>query len=319
MANLNVSGSNYTIEKDSTLWAVAKAICKKDNNTVTNTQIVSEMARLAKINGCKDYDELGDKFKKIGTQLKIAQNHKPTKDVEHKTAHKEAKTATNPKVSLELPKLHPVKNLVLNSKVVKKAEEILSQDINEGNGKNISVSQGRNEAWCANTVNYVYEKAYGKSPFGLHKNGTYKASVSELKQWGVNNGRFKPANGEEQVKSQLKTVKPGDVIIWKSAYKCKVAGMGLVTKQASHTGIVESVSKDGTVSIIEGNANKLKKNAKGECLLVKSKQDGINGNQEIGELQEVNRHDAMLRKQYSAKDLVSSGYSGYLNMQDLKM
>jgi len=201
--------------------------------------------------------------------------------------------------------------------VVRKAEELLAQNINEGNGKELPITQGRVEQWCADTVNYIYEKATGKTPFGLHEDGTYKSGVKELMQWGIDHQCYNEAHGEAQIQKQLETMKPGDVIIWKSSYAVKIDGGGQITRKASHTGIVKEV-KDGMVSIIEGNANIRKKNEKGECLLVHNDKEGDNGSQAIGDFQEVNRYDGIILNQYSTKDLIDHGYSGYIDMQKLK-
>ena len=68
MAEIN---STYTVEKNTTLWSVAKNICKKTDDNVSNADIVKEMKRLAKLNGYDDFNELGDKFKKIGNKIKV--------------------------------------------------------------------------------------------------------------------------------------------------------------------------------------------------------------------------------------------------------
>lgn len=202
-------------------------------------------------------------------------------------------------------------------KVVKKAEELLSQNINEGNGKYTKLTQGRKEAWCADTVNYIWEQACGKTPFGLNKDGTYKANVQELKDWGIENGRFKPAAGDAEIGRQLKTMKPGDVIIWKSPFKAKLEGLGTVTRHASHTGIVKEVSKEGVVSVIEGNANVFKLNKKGEYILDQKRADLRR--KRIGKRKVVNPHDGLILKKYSTQGLINEGYSGYIDMQNLKM
>jgi len=204
-----------------------------------------------------------------------------------------------------------------NNLAVKKAEELLSQDINEGNGKEMVITQGRFEQWCADTVNYIYEKAYGKTPFGLHKDGTYKSGVEELKKWGIANKRFKEAHGEAQIQAQLNEIKPGDVMILKSAYTVKTTDGKQITRHASHTGIIKEV-KDGVVSVIEGNANIIKKNEKGEYYIVHNDKEGDNGAQAIGDFQEVNRYDGIILKKYSVKDFIDSGYSGYIDMQKIE-
>jgi len=201
---------------------------------------------------------------------------------------------------------------------VKKAEDLLAQNINTGNGKQMVITQGRVEQWCADTVNYIYEKAFGKTPFGSHKDGTYKSSVKELKQWGIDNRRYREAHGEEQIQTQLNKMAPGDVIIFKSVYKVKTADGNQVKRHASHTGIIKEV-KDGVVYVLEGNANIIKKNSKGEPLIVHNLEEGKNGSQGIGDFQVTNRYQGLILKNYNPKDLVNSGYSGYIDMQRLKL
>ena len=41
------------------------------------------------------------------------------------------------------------------------------------------------------------------------------------------------------------------------------------------------------------------------------------GNQQIGEPQEENRRDGLIRKVYTVEQLAAGGYSGYINMQGL--
>lgn len=72
MSKINISGSNYTIEKGSNLWNVAKTICNQSGKA-SNADIVNEMKRLAKINGYSDFEELGKKFGKIGNTIKVSE------------------------------------------------------------------------------------------------------------------------------------------------------------------------------------------------------------------------------------------------------
>ncbi|EKE02522.1 MAG: hypothetical protein ACD_20C00373G0001 [uncultured bacterium] len=102
-------------------------------------------------------------------------------------------------------------------------------------------SQGRNEAWCADFVNYTFEGKLGHTPWGYRdKKGSYKASVSEIKSWGQNNGRYQTI--EQAAANGFRDIKPGDVFIQKR--------LG-----SSHTGIVSKVDPDGTIHTVEGNAS----------------------------------------------------------------
>ena len=111
-------------------------------------------------------------------------------------------------------------------------------------------------------------------------------------------------------------MKEGDFIIWKSSYIVELTNGKRIEKKSSHIGIIESVNKDGTITVIEGNANESKKgNAERE--LVKNAAEGVRGNQDIGEFQEVNQRDGLIRKVYTAKDLAAFGYSGYIDTQNI--
>lgn len=201
---------------------------------------------------------------------------------------------------------------IFNNPVIKVGEELVSHPMKN---ESFVISQGRLEQWCADTVNYLYEKAYGKNPFGTDKNGKYLITdVNGLKDWGIKHGRFIPVNTPMQVKTQLNSMHSGDIIIFKSPYTVKVAGGQKITRHASHTGIIKSV-KNGIVTTIEGNANIYKTNSKGERLIVRNFQQGINGNQAIGDFQEVNRYDKVIEKQYDVNALRDNGYSGYINMK----
>lgn len=111
-------------------------------------------------------------------------------------------------------------------------------------------------------------------------------------------------------------MKPGDVIIFKSLHEIRVEGGKTVLRHSSHAGIVKEV-KNGRVFTIEGNANVYKRNKKGERLFVHNDKEGENGNQAIGDFQEIFKRDGMLEKVYNVNGLKDNGYSGYIDMQNL--
>jgi hypothetical protein len=163
----------------------------------------------------------------------------------------------------------------------------------------------------------MYEKSYGFNPFGLNNDGTYKSStVKQLMDWGKNKKIFHQTKGKLQISRFLKRMKPGDVLIWKSPYTVKTEGGQFITRHASHCGIVKEIRK-GVLTTIEGNANVPKKNKRGEFLLVKNLRDGVNGCQDIGDFQQMNRYNGVISKKYKVKDLVESGFSGYIDMQKI--
>lgn len=113
-----------------------------------------------------------------------------------------------------------------NTAVIADARKYLGY--NEGDNSYKKFTNGRTEAWCADFVTYVAKETYGdKLPKGFGS-----ASVSNLYQWGKDNGK---TVGFDRVKA-------GDVMIQKS-------------NGASHTGYVTAVDKDGTIHTIEGNTS----------------------------------------------------------------
>lgn len=112
---------------------------------------------------------------------------------------------------------------------------------NEANGSYKLFTNGRTEAWCADFVSYVVKESARNA--GKSINGFGSPSVSNLRQWGKDNGCYLQtdnlANKTDTIKSQ---VKPGDVIIFKNG--------------RSHTGIVKSVEQaTGKITTIEGNTS----------------------------------------------------------------
>ena len=101
-------------------------------------------------------------------------------------------------------------------------------------------SSSRSLPWCAAFVSYVLKQS------GVQfESGDYTCSVSGLRQWGLNNGRYIDGSN-----ASASNIKPGDVVIWKGGYF------------SSHTGIVSAVYPDGSYDTIEGNtSNKVQERA----------------------------------------------------------
>ncbi|MCM1339084.1 MAG: CHAP domain-containing protein [Muribaculaceae bacterium] len=114
---------------------------------------------------------------------------------------------------------------------------------NEKNGSYKKFTNGRTEAWCADFVTYVVKEAFRAAGKPIPK-GFGSPSVSGLMSWGKSQaGRWVQVAGKSNRASIIKSnVKPGDIIIFKSA-------------GASHTGLVESIASDGTIHTIEGNTS----------------------------------------------------------------
>jgi len=186
----------------------------------------------------------------------------------------------------------------------------------------ISKYGNKNDAWCAHTVSTLCEYA------GIDING-HKKAVSEFINWGNKNNIYKPIKTNtinevnykkerlertKQIKKQITHMKEGDFIIWKSdtIYSTQ---KGLTQHNASHIGIFECVNPDGSISVLEGNANEFK-TGKYERYVATNKKEATYGNQNEGELQEVNKRDGFIRKTYTPEELAISGYSGFIDMQN---
>ena len=183
-----------------------------------------------------------------------------------------------------------------------------------------------NDQWCAHTVSYICEQS------GINING-HKSAVRQFVEWGTKNDRYNPItvininsnnyvrerqNRKRQIADQLKNMHEGDLIIWKTDYVVKFDDGKVEKQKSSHIGVIESVDiQNGIVTVIEGNANEPLTGRDFERVKVKTPLEGINGNQKVGEVKEINRRDGLIRKQYKIEDLANFGYSGYINMQGL--
>lgn len=157
---------------------------------------------------------------------------------------------------------NPVKKTSSSNKKTALPNKTSSQTLGDSLVKNASKYMGLNEAdgswrkisnhkeWCADFIYYVIDETYksqGKTvPRGLEKElpaGKPNHRVEELKQWGIDNGKFfQTSNKKNKAKLIAQNVKPGDILI-------------LREDGASHTGFVTEVNADGTFKTIEGNRN----------------------------------------------------------------
>lgn len=107
---------------------------------------------------------------------------------------------------------------------------------NEADGSYLKFSQGREEAWCADFVSNIWEKANGgKCPWGYNGDKNYKAGVIQIKDWAEKEGCYvKQKDG--------KGISPGDLVTFGS-------------DGGDHIGMVKSVDPDGTIHTVEGNTS----------------------------------------------------------------
>ena len=186
-----------------------------------------------------------------------------------------------------------------------------------------------NDQFCAHTVSTISKKA------GMNI-GAHKYSVSSFINWAQGRGTWNslpndlvnctnPNNIKDfrkdrnvYIHKHLKEMKEGDFIVWKSSSFYVNTQNGYEKTYSSHIGIIESINLEkGTVTVIEGNANDYISGEDYECKKVTNKKEGKNGAQAIGEFQETNRRDGIIRKVYTISDLAKFGYTGFISNQDI--
>lgn len=185
-----------------------------------------------------------------------------------------------------------------------------------------------NDQWCAHAVSHILEEA------GVDIKG-HKIRVAEFVEQANNDRTFRGIKTntitnaitlekldnersfrKEQIEKQFANMKPGDLIVWRSDYIAKLSDNKLdKVSRASHIGIIEGINEKGEVVVIEGNANEFVKDENAERYIVKTKEEGRYGNQSIGDYIEEDLRDGLKRKTYTAYDLASFGYYGYIDMQ----
>ena len=202
-------------------------------------------------------------------------------------------------------KINPPKKLLSHIK------DTVNQNILEDSSKQVKIAQGyKGSPWCAYTVSYFLRENGVKIPV--------MSAVSQYVDWGIKNGRYKKLKvaeltktnykaqvkeRENQVKSQMASIKEGDLIIWKSN-SLVVSGKHVATKPASHIGIVTKKLAGGKIVVAEGNAN-----------IYETKT--VNGVQGVSTGRKTNGADRLMEKTYDAHALAVNGYSGYIAMEGL--
>ena len=183
-----------------------------------------------------------------------------------------------------------------------------------------------NDQWCAHTVSYISKQA--GMDIGPHKNtvqgfinwagNDYKAIRTKIMT--ANNYKEERDVRAEQIKKQLPEMHEGDFIVWKAnssnngTILLNLDNGTLKPYTVSHIGIIESIDiENGTITVIEGNANVAKSEDGITRTIVSNSKEGKCGDQLIGEFQEVNPRDGLIRKQYSIMDLAMFGYTGYID------
>jgi hypothetical protein len=123
----------------------------------------------------------------------------------------------------------------VGARMVSLAQAELAKGVSEGNGDNDSPDIARYRTstkgaaagapWCAYFVSYIAKQA--GAPIGSGGSGI--GYVPTITNWAKQSGKFIAPGGQ---------VRPGDIILF--------GGSG-------HTGIVEKVNRDGSLTTIEGN------------------------------------------------------------------
>lgn len=173
--------------------------------------------------------------------------------------------------------------------------------------------------WCAYTVGYLAKEAGMNMP----QLSTVQAYIDkyindynkiQTKQMTINNFQEERSSRAEQIKTQLPKMNEGDFIIWKGDFVVPLENNSVQKSKASHIGIIEHVNlEDGIVTVIEGNANVNDMDENNERKPVTTRQEGKKGAQIIGEYQEVNERDGLIRKQYTIEELAKHGYTGFID------
>lgn len=182
------------------------------------------------------------------------------------------------------------------------------------------------DQWCAHTVSY-FSRLSGMDI------GAHKKTVQAFINWAgkdyksINTTSMTRANYVEerqsradQIREQLPDMQEGDFIVWKAnksnngSWLVPLDDGDFVSKDSSHIGFIEKVDvKNGIVTVIEGNANVYSDDGDGALSLVTNWREGVTGGQQVGEFQEVNKRDGLIRKEYTIDELAALGYSGYID------
>lgn len=215
-----------------------------------------------------------------------------------------------------------MENNIQNDNVFKLLQSAKKEvGVSEKNNEYFKHTQKREEPWCANFLSSIFEKTFGDVPYGYRGKKNYVNQVSKIKEWGEKNDKFVAAGSAEELKSQLSSIKPGDIIVWKRTIEIPTetySGEVFQTINKSHVGIVSDVNaKNNTIKVIEGNANEYKRNKLGQVMIEERNFTLDNGRDfKSVDFAQTNQYDGVMEKEYTPEKLIEEGYSGYIDMQD---
>jgi len=93
------------VRKGDCAWNFAKQQLKRQNKSVKNADIIKEMNRLAKINGCDDYEDFNEKFfSNVGKEVKVVPEQNQKQKTVQKTKHKPVQKANKKPSQRQVPK-----------------------------------------------------------------------------------------------------------------------------------------------------------------------------------------------------------------------
>ena len=135
------------------------------------------------------------------------------------------------------------KPAVINSDIVASAEAYHGI-VNSDTQGNLIFSNGTSEAWCADTVSFIYKDLCGnKLPEDF---GT--CSVKKMREWGINHNLYTETSTMGRTNRQkwiLENVKPGDIFVQKRNGESHV---GIVTRVYEENGRIMFDSLEGNYS-----------------------------------------------------------------------
>ena len=135
------------------------------------------------------------------------------------------------------------RSTIINSDVVNSAEAYYGIINSDAQG-NIIFSNGTKEAWCADTVSFIYKDICGNK---LPKDfGT--CSVKKMRDWGINHNLYTETSDMTKANRKkwiLGNVKPGDIFVQKRNGESHV---GIVTRVYEENGQVMFDSLEGNYS-----------------------------------------------------------------------
>ena len=171
-----VTDCTYTVQKGDCAWKAAKKNLQASGKTVKNADIIKEMNRLAKLNGCESVDDFNNKFfSKIGLSFIIKGND---------TISDQSKTTQNLTVSsdsvITKPDSLPVDSTRIKKTALPAAENDSTGQKNDVvNNKNDFNSKSKYINSIKGNQNRViaYNKEYGDSNYVIVDKKTCTATV----------------------------------------------------------------------------------------------------------------------------------------------